>query len=145
MKIVRWNPLYNQMRMANNFDRYVDRQMNWPATNMDVNLGLALDVAETEDGFVVKASVPGINPDDVEIMFEDDSLTIKGEIKEDETIAEDAYHIRERRYGSFGRSIRFPVNVNVEAIEATYDNGVLVLNVPKVEEVKPKRIEVKVG
>lgn len=145
MKIVRWNPMVNQMRMINEFERLANQQLNWPAPNMDVNLGLAIDVAEKEDGFTVKASLPGVNPDDVEIMFEDDVLTIKGEIQEDQDIAEDSYHIRERPYGSFGRSIRFPLNVNVDGIEATYENGVLVLNVPKVEEVKPKRISVKVN
>ena len=141
MKIVRWNPQVNRMRYFNEFERFLERQMDQSVREF----GLAVDVAENEEGFVVKASVPGINPDDVEITFEDNVLTIKGEITEEEEKEEENYHIRERRSGSFGRCIRFPVEVNAEAVEATYTNGVLTLNIPKVEEVKPKRIEVKVS
>ncbi len=145
MKIVRWNPRYNRMRWLNEFDRYVGRELGRPNWYTDVNLGLAVDVSESDDSFLVKASVPGINAEDVEITFEDDVLTIKGEIMEDNELEEENYHIRERQFGSFGRRLRFPVAINAEAIEASYENGILTLSVPKVEEVKPKRIEVKVN
>ena len=141
MKIVRWNPQINRMRYFNEFERSLEMPRWAPAGN----LGLPLDVTENEDGFVVKASVPGTNPDDVEITFEEDVLTIKGEVAEESEVEEVNYHLRERRSGSFGRSIRFPVDVDAEAVEATYENGVLTLNIPKVEEVKPKRIEIKVS
>ena len=141
MKIVRWNPQINRMRHFNEFERFFDMPRWAPAAN----LGLPLDVTENEDGFVVKASVPGINPEDVEITFEEDVLTIKGEVAEESATEEENYHIRERRTGSFARSIRFPVDVNAEEVKATYENGVLTLDVPKVEEVKPKRIEIKVS
>ena len=141
MKIVRWNPQINRMRYFNEFERFLDMPRWAPAGN----LGLPLDVTENEDGFVVKASVPGINPDDVEITFEENVLTIKGEVAEESEVEEVNYHLRERRSGSFARSIRFPVDVDAEAVAATYENGVLTLNVPKVEEVKPKRIEIKVS
>ena len=144
MRIVRWNPRVNRMRSFNEFDRFMDRQMDWPRRYSSL-FGFEVDVIENDDSFVVKASVPGINPDDVEITFEDNMLTIKGEILEEEDKEEENYHIRERRSGKFGRSFRFPVDVNADAVEATYANGVLTLNVPKVEEVKPKRIEVKVS
>ena len=140
MKIVRWNPQINRRRYFNEFERYLERQMDAPGYR-----GLSLDVAESEDGYVVKASVPGINPDDVEITIEEDVLTIKGEVAKDSETEEETYLIRERRAGGFGRSIRFPVEVNAEAVGATYENGVLTLNVPKVEEVKPKRVEIKVS
>jgi HSP20 family protein len=106
--------------------------------------GLALDVAENEDAFIVTASVPGQKPDDLDITITDNVLTIKGEYKVDETIDEEQYHIRERRFGSFGRSITLPVAVNADEVDADYENGVLTLTVPKAEEVKPRRIEVKV-
>jgi HSP20 family protein len=106
---------------------------------------LALDVAETEDSFLVKASIPGINPEDLEITLTDNVLTIKGEIEESTELEEAQWHMRERRFGSFQRSITLPTPVDANAIEATYEDGVLSLNVPKVEEVKPKRIEVKVS
>ena len=104
---------------------------------------LALDVAETEDKFIVKASLPGISPDDLDITFTDNVLTIKGEIKQEQDIEEGKYHLRERRYGMFQRSIALPVPVNADKIEATYKDGVLTLSIPKVEEIKPKKISVK--
>ncbi len=144
MRIVRWNPRVNRMRHFNEFGRFLDQPMDWTRRYSSL-LGLDVDVIENDENFVVKASVPGISPEDVEITFEDNVLTIKGEILEEEEKEEENYHIRERRSGKFGRSFRFPVDVNAEAVEATYTDGVLTLNVPKVEEVKPKRIEVKVG
>ncbi len=104
---------------------------------------LALDVAEKDDAFIVKASLPGINPDDLEITLTDNVLTIKGEIKEDKDFEEGQWHLRERRYGAFQRSITLPTPVDSNKIDATYKDGVITLHVPKVEEVKPKRITVK--
>jgi HSP20 family protein len=113
----------------------------WQST---ANWGLAVDVSENDDAFIVTASVPGMNPDDLDITISDNILTIKGETESDETIKDEQYHIRERRYGSFGRSITLPVTVNAEDVSANYENGVLTLTVPKAEEVKPRRIAVKV-
>ena len=140
MKIVRWNPQINRMHKFNEFERLLEGQMNMP-----IYRSLPLDVVENEDGYVVNASVPGINPDDVEITIEENVLTIKGAFSEESESEEKTYLMRERRIGSFGRSIRFPLDVEAEAVEATYENGVLTLNVPKVEEVKPKRVEIKVN
>jgi HSP20 family protein len=105
---------------------------------------VAVDVLENEDGYTVNASVPGINTDDIEVTLEKNVLTIKGEIEADEEVEKEQYHVRERRFGSFSRNIRFPVDVNVNSIEASYEHGVLTLVVPKADEVKPKRITVKV-
>ncbi len=106
---------------------------------------LALDVAETDDEFLVKASLPGINPDDLEITYNANVLTIKGENKEEKEVDEKRYHLRERRYGSFCRSVSLPSSVKPEKIEASYDAGVLTLHLPKAEEAKPKRIPVLSG
>jgi HSP20 family protein len=108
------------------------------------NWGLPLDVSENDDAFIVTASVPGMNPDDLDITISDNVLTIKGEYKSDETIKDEQYHIRERRYGGFGRSVTLPVTVNADGVDAHYEDGVLTLTVPKAEEVKPRRIAVKV-
>jgi len=104
---------------------------------------LALDVSEMEDEFLVKASVPGMNPDDLEISFSGRTLTIKGETKSEEEKEGQRYHLRERRYGSFARSITLPAPINADSIEARYDAGVLTLHLPKTEEVKPKRIAIQ--
>lgn len=149
-KLVRWNPMREAVDMFNEFDRvfespaYRNRMaMPWRANDVVGSWSLALDVAEKGDVFTVKASLPGINPEDLNVTLEDNVLTVQGEIKEDETIEEETYHIRERRFGSFSRSLRFPVPVNANEIVAEYENGVLKLTVPKAEEVKPRRIEIK--
>ncbi len=136
MKIVRWNPRVNHMRHFNEFERLMERPMH---------RGLPLDVTENEEGYVVKASVAGINPEDVEITIEENVLSIKGEFSQEDETEEENYLMRERHTGSFGRGIRFPVEVNADAVDANYENGVLTLNVPKVEEIKPKRVEIKVN
>ncbi len=149
-KLVRWNPMREAVDLFNEFDRVFDSPLyrsRWgmPLRTNEVvgSWNLALDVAEKGDLFTIKASLPGINPEDLNVTLEDNVLTVQGEIKEDETIEEETYHLRERRYGSFSRSLRFPVPVNANEIEASYENGVLTLTIPKAEEVKPKRIEIK--
>ena len=136
-KVVRWSPM-NPASLFNEVDRLFER----PYARTASEWSIALDVAETEEAYLVKATVPGINPDEMEITLEDGVLSLKGEIKQDEEVEEAKYHVRERRYGSFSRSIRFPMAVNGDAVEATYTNGVLSLNIPKAEAAKPKRIVV---
>lgn len=133
--LVRWNP----STLFNEFDRLME---NAPRNR---TLTVALDVAENEDGYVVVATIPGVNAEDIEIVLEDGVLSIKGEIPSNNLINDEQYHIRERRFGKFSRSIRFPADVDADNIEATYENGVLTLAVPKVEEVKPRRIAVKIN
>jgi HSP20 family protein len=105
---------------------------------------LPLDVTEDKDDYIVKASVPGINPDDMEVTYNNNTLTIRGEIKAEEEKKEQHYHLRERVYGSFSRSVYLPNEVNSNAIEAKYEAGILTLKLPKAEEVKPKKINVQV-
>lgn len=136
-KVVRWTPM-NPVNLINEFDRLFER----PVAHSTSDWSIALDVAENEDTYLVKATVPGINPDDLEITLEDGVLTLKGEILRDEEVEDVKYHVRERRHGSFSRSIRFPMAVNGDAVEATYNNGILSLNIPKAEAVKPKRITI---
>lgn len=132
----------NPNTLFNEFERMFEREVAQPRVRH--NLTIALDVTEDEDVYAVIASVPGINPDDIEITMEDDVLTIEGEISSSDEEETAKYHLRERRYGSFKRSIRFPLTVDADAIEANYDRGLLTLTVPKAEIVKPRRIEVNV-
>ncbi|MFU8826345.1 MAG: Hsp20/alpha crystallin family protein [Brevefilum sp.] len=111
-----------------------------------LNLRMPLDVVENDDEFIVKADVAGINPDDIEITYTDNNLSIKGEmVDEREEREEGRYHLRERRYGTFSRTISMPGTVDVENIQAETENGVLKIHLPKKEEVKPRRIEIKGG
>jgi len=112
-----------------------------------LNLRMPLDVIENDNEFVVKADVAGIDPDNIEITYTDNNLSIKGEIEteREEEGEEGRYHLRERRYGTFSRTISMPGTVDVESIEAETKNGVLKIHLPKKEEVKPRRIEIKGG
>jgi len=144
--LVRWNPMREMMSLRNEMNRLFDRAFeDGPLTQWQpsTSWGLAVDVVENDDAFIVTASVPGMNPDDLDITISDNVLTIKGESTVDETVEEEKYHIRERRYGSFGRSISLPVTVNADGVDADYENGVLTLTIPKAEEVKPRRIAIK--
>ena len=142
--IRRWDPYREMMVLRNSMDRVVDRELALaPNSWKSFKWSVALDVVESEDEYLVKASLPGINPEDLEITFEDNQLTIKGESKEEEEIDEARFHLRERRFGRFTRSIKLPSGIESEKIEANYDKGVLKLHLPKVEEVKPKKISIK--
>lgn len=137
----RWNP-YREMRtMRHAMDRMMENRLSEAPAARD--WGLALDVVEDDDAYVVKASVPGIKAEDIDITFDKGVLTIKGEIKSEQETEHDRYHLRERRYGSFARSIALPTIVQAEQIEASASDGVLTLRLPKAEELKPKRIAVQ--
>ena len=94
----------------------------------------SLDISETETEFVVKADVPGVDPKELDISYEDDVLTIKGEKKEEHEEKKDNYHRIERSYGSFSRAIKLPPSADADRIEAASKNGVLTLTIPKREE-----------
>jgi len=143
--LTRWDPFREMMTLRNWMDRWMDTPLNTLSIWQPATWDLALDVAETDEDFVVKASLPGIAPDDLEITYNNNILTIKGEVKEEKDVEEPRYHLRERRYGSFSRSISLPSSVKAEAIEASYEAGVLTLHLPKAEEAKPKRIPVRSG
>ena len=141
--LVRWNP----NREMVNMHRAMNRLFNEYSGGHYVNEGwrMPLDVIENEAGFEITANIPGVNADDIDITFEDKVLTIKAETSSDESDESENFHIRERRSGSFTRSLRLPNTVDVENISADYVNGVLTLSLPKAEAAKPKKISVGVG
>jgi HSP20 family protein len=104
-----------------------------------------VDIYETENELVVKADLPDVNPQDLDIRVENNILTIRGERKFDTKVSEDNYLRIERSYGSFSRSFSLANSVKSEAIKADYQNGVLTLSIPKREEAKPKQIKVNVA
>jgi HSP20 family protein len=105
----------------------------------------ALDISERKDAYLVTVELPGVEPDDLAITLEDGLLTIQGERHSTQDASEQHFHRVERRYGAFRRAITLPAQVQAEQIEATVDNGVLQIVVPKMEEAKPKRIQVRPG
>jgi HSP20 family protein len=142
--LTRWDPFQEMLNLRRTVDRLFDNA-NSDHEWQPMQWALAVDVVENKDDFTVKASVPGIDPEDLDVAYVDDTLTIKGEVKSDNEVKENQFHLRERRYGSFARSISLPTKIKGDAIEASYQNGVLTLRLPKAEEIKPKRIAIKVG
>lgn len=145
--MIRWNPFGEMARMRNEIDRLFEDAFNAPVGKWERNTvwGFPLDVTENNDTFMVKAAVPGITPDDLDITINDNVLTIKGETHFEETKEDEKIHLQERRFGSFMRSISLPTPVDADSVKATYENGVLTLSIPKAEAVKPKRIAVRAG
>ncbi len=107
-----------------------------------------IDVYETKDKVVLKAAVPGLKPEDLDISITGDVLTIKGEYKSEEQAPEGKgeeqrnYFRRERRYGSFTRQLTLPVAVDTNNVAASFENGILMLEMPKKEAVKPKSVKI---
>ena len=104
----------------------------------------AIDLSETEDGYLIEADLPGLNKDDIELTIEDNVVTLKGERKQTQKVEGRGYYCYERRHGNFQRSFKLPAGVDAKKVLANFEDGVLHVEIPKLEEAKPKRIEVKV-
>jgi HSP20 family protein len=144
MMLQRWDPFREMISLREAVDRLFResfvRPGNWLAGAETPTV--ALDVHESDNEYVVKASLPGVKPEDTEILAQGNTLTIRGQSKADEEKQESGYLLRERHYGAFQRSLTLPVPVNADQAEARYENGVLVLTLPKAEQAKPKQITV---
>ena len=150
--IVRWDPFSDVVSLRDAMDRLFEESFIQPRLFAPLREGLgglAVDVVENDNELVVKASVPGIKPEDIDITVVGDTLTIKGEMrseKKDEKNGEkkDNYLVRERRWGAFQRTLTLPVEVQSDKARAEFEHGVLTLTLPKAEEIKPKQIKVSV-
>ena len=103
----------------------------------------AIDMYQTKDNVIVKAGLPGLKPEDVQISITANVLSLSGEFKEESEQKEKTYHLREQRYGSFERSVALPTDVETEKASADFENGLLTITLPKSEAVKPKMINIK--
>ena len=150
-RIVRWDPFREMISVRSQMDQLVGDLLREPSgwqgngqgNGQGSHLRLALDVCEDDNSYSVKASLPGIDPADLDISFSENTLTIQGETQA-ESVEENAkWHLRERSFGRFVRSITMPATVNADDISADYEDGVLTLTLPKAEEVKPLIIAVR--
>ncbi len=144
--LIRWDPFRERMSLGNAMDRLFDDSFVRPGFAWMAPFGaanLAIDMYETKDDVVVKAALPGIKPEQVEVTITGDTLTIRGESNEENEAKEENYIRKERRYGSFARSLTLPGGLKTDKADATFENGVLTLQIPKSEETKPKSIQVK--
>jgi HSP20 family protein len=141
--LMRSNPNRRVMSMAEAIDRLFDDAFVMSGNGGFGAAGPKVDVTENDDNIVVKADLPGFNPDNVDIRVEGNLLTLHGEYSEEkEEQKEGQYHVRERRQGTFHRTIPLPTDVDADKAKAQFDNGVLNLTLPKHENAKPKRINI---
>ena len=138
----RLNPFRELENVRRTMDRFFDEGFVRPIERRWSGRGcLPLDVYSTPEAFVVEANVPGVKPEDVNITIEGDTLTIKANLSEPQEGVE--YSLRERDSGEYARTLSFNVPIQSEAAEATFEDGVLTLAIPKAEEAKPRTIKIK--
>lgn len=144
--LMRWEPFREMMSLRDAMDKLFEDSFVRPSRLLWPVLGrgeLPIDMYQTDNDVVVKTSIPGLKPEEVDISITGDTLTIKGEHKEEKEAKEQDYFCKELRYGAFSRSVTIPVPVKAEKAEATFENGMLTITLPKAEQAKPKQIKVK--
>lgn len=148
-----WRPFADLPRWERDMDRMMEdffgrRFRPWPerwfrTEGLELSAP-AVDVFEEKDDIVVKAEMPGMDKDNIEVNLSDHTLTIKGEKKKEEEVKEENYYRMERSYGSFLRTVELPKEVHADKVKATFKNGVLEIRMPKTEQAKAKEVKVKV-
>ena len=146
--IIPWKP-FGELRGMERWFEDVFRELSLPATRSRFPIARqtwapAIEVFEKEDKFTVEAEIPGVKEEDIDISIVGGTLTIKGQRKTESEVKKEGYYCCERYYGSFFRSIALPPNVISKHIEASYDDGILEISLPKAAEVKPSKIPVSV-
>jgi HSP20 family protein len=141
--VVRFDPFRDVMSLRDEMNRLFSRTLG------DGSSGTAwtpaVDIFDTKDAIVLKAELPGLSPDDIDIELDDNVLTLKGERRFQEEVEEGRYHRLERAYGTFQRSVTLPQGVQADKVTAEFDLGVLTVRVPKAEEVRPRKVTVAAG
>ncbi len=139
--LMHWNPFAELERIRREFDKLLEEFT--PTVAIEKVFSPAIEVYETDKEVVVKAELPGIKKEDVEVTIKDNTLHIKGEKKEEREEKTETVHIVERAYGKFERTISLPKDVKLEDIKAEYKDGVLEIKLPKAETAKETKIEIK--
>jgi HSP20 family protein len=146
MAIVRWSPFRDVMGIRDEMDRMFDNFFTRSGERgaFDTPWTPIVDIYETQDSVIIDAELPGMKQSDIEVNVTDNTLTIKGEKKQEKETKEENFYRVERVYGLFSRTFTLPVGVHADKIKATYKDGVLKITLPKAEEVKPKLIPIEV-
>lgn len=140
--LVRWNPVRDMIEMREAMDRMLNASPFY-GRDFRANWSLPIDAYATEDSIIIKADVPGLKPEDIQVTLEGDTLTIRGEYKSEKEDKGQNHLIRERVAGKFERVLTVSTPIDGNKVEATFENGVLTLKMPKTEAVKPRAITVK--
>ena len=140
-ELTRWNrtPLFTALH--DDMSRMLENI--WDTKTFGMEWNPSIDIAETDNDIIVKAEIPGVDPKNIDISIVDDTLTIKGEKKEEKEDKGKSYHRVERSYGSFARTITLPAHVKTDEVEAKNHQGVLEITLPKMEKTRAKKITVK--
>ena len=141
--LIRWEPMREMMTLREAMDRLFDDAFTRPLSFSGVSTSPAIDMYQTEDDVVVKAALPGLKVEDVDITVTGETLTLRGEFKQENEQKESSYYIREQRSGSFERSLLLPTDVKADKAKADFADGILTITMPIAEEVKPKSIMIK--
>ena len=146
-KLTEWTPFKGLATLRDEMDRVWDRFFkDLPGKELFRGEWTpSVDVSETKDSVVVKAEVPGMEAEDLDVSLNNNFLTIKGEKKHEKEEKDEDYHMVERSYGSFSRSVRLPAEVQEDKVKANYHNGILKITMPKSEEAKKKEVKIQVA
>ena len=141
--ITRFDPFGEMMTLREAMNSLFEESFVNPSPGRGPGLTMPVNVSETNDTFVVEASLPGVRSEDLDITLQDNVLTISGEVRQEQTSGERPnYHRIERRYGRVSRSLSLPTQVQADKVEANLEQGILRIEIPKAEEVKPRKITV---
>jgi HSP20 family protein len=143
--ITRWDPFNEMSTLRRAMDRFFDEPFSrsFSGTSEGGSTLFPLDLYETNDDVVVEASLPGIKPEDIDISVTGQVLTLKGESKEEHEEKAQNFYRHERGHGTYVRQISLPTEVDADKAHASFEHGVLHLNLPKAESMKPKTIKVE--
>lgn len=142
--LIRWEPLDRLVSLDDMVDRFFDRSVWRPMGFDPLAAQVALDMYETKDDVVVKATLPGVKPEDLQVRVEAGVLHIDAETKSEEKIEEKDYVRRERRFGKVSRSVALSSDVYADKATAEFEHGILTLKFPKREEAKARSVQIKV-
>lgn len=142
--LMRYDPFREMMSLRDAVNRLMEEAFISPA-GFSSEVGVPLDVCETDDRLIIEAALPGVKPEDIDVSVQDNVLTISGELRQEQRAGGEGanYHRVERRYGRFSRMITLPTSVNAEQAQATLENGILRLELPKTEQARARRIAVQ--
>ena len=151
MALIRWEPVRELGTIQSEMNRLFNTFFDNPSVEVSHGNGAQrrwlppMDLVEAEGEFILRADLPGLSEEDVNIEVEDNVLSISGERKSRHEQSEEGYHRVERSFGSFRRSLTLPEGVDTDAVKATFDRGVLEIRIPKPEERKPRKVSISVG
>ena len=147
MALVKYNPLRELRSMQEQMNKLLNVSWNHDVSGEDMKDGIwqpAVDIYETADSIIIKAELPDVDQNDIDVRIEDNTLTLRGERRHEDEVKKENYHRIERYFGTFQRSFSLPATVDQEKVAAACDKGILTITLPKKEDTRPKQINIAV-